>query len=264
MKFEKQKWKRVALKVVKLLMWICMLSFVVFVLLLSNKDLDDKKCKKVDVYIYPIDLHFYNRQAVLEVLRKALGSNQKLIGMEMGEVNVSKLERELKKDPLLEDAEVFAEMDASLNVKIVQRRPIIRLVRYDGTQYYVDQYGVKMPLSEQYSPRLLLANGNIFERFEKGDSVYSFVGNQVFKIASYVDNHPFYKALIEQIFVRADNDIVLIPKIGSKYVIFGDAQNMDKKFRKLLVFYREGLNRIGWNKYNSIDVRFDGQVICKK
>lgn len=264
MKFEKQKWKRVALKVVKLLMWICMLSFVVFVLWLSNKDLDDKKCKKVDVYIYPFDLHFYNRQAVLEVLRKALGSNQKLIGMEMGEVNVSKLERELKKDPLLEDAEVFAEMDASLNVKIVQRRPIIRLIRYDGTQFYVDQYGVKMPLSDQYTPRLLLANGNIFERFEKGDSVYSFVGNQVFKIASYVDNHPFYKALIEQIFVRADNDIVLIPKIGSKYVIFGDAQNMDKKFRKLLVFYREGLNRIGWNKYNSIDVRFDGQVICKK
>ncbi len=264
MKFDKQKWWRITLKVLKLLMWTCLLSFVVYVLFLSNKKLEETKCKKVDVYIYPIDLHFYNRQTVLEVLRKALGSNQKLIGMEMGDVNVSKLERELKKEPLLEDAEVFAEMDASLNVKIIQRKPIIRLVRYDGTQYYLDQYGVKMPLSEQFSPRVLVANGNIFERFEKGDSVYSFVGNQVFKIASYVDNHPFYKALIEQIFVRADNDIVLVPKVGSKFVIFGDAQNIDKKFRKLLVFYREGLNRIGWNTYSSIDVRFEGQVICKK
>jgi cell division protein FtsQ len=140
----------------------------------------------------------------------------------------------------------------------------LRLIRYDGTQYYLDQYGIKIPLSEYYTCRVPLANGNIFERFEKGDSVYSFVGNELFNMASFVDKHPFYKALIEQIFVRADNELILVPKIGSRYIIFGDAQNPEKKFKKLMVFYREGLSRIGWNHYKSIDLRFDGQVICKK
>ena len=137
-------------------------------------------------------------------------------------------------------------------------------MRFDGTQFYVDQYGVKMPLSEQFTARVPVASGNIFERLEKSDSVYSFVGNQVFKIASYVDKHPFYKALIEQIFVKADNELILVPKIGSHIIVFGDANKMEIKFKKLLAFYREGLSRIGWNTYRSIDLRFDGQVICKK
>jgi cell division protein FtsQ len=121
-----------------------------------------------------------------------------------------------------------------------------------------------MPLSDHFTCRVPIANGNIFERLENGDTVYSFVGNEVFKIASYVDKQPFYKALIEQIFVNADNDMVLVPKIGNHVIIFGDANQIEIKFKKLLAFYREGMNRIGWSAYKSIDVRFDGQVICKK
>jgi cell division protein FtsQ len=83
-------------------------------------------------------------------------------------------------------------------------------------------------------------------------------------MALYVDKDPFLKAFIEQIFVRADNELVLIPKVGNAYIIFGDTKNLEVKFEKLLVFCKEGLNRIGWNKYRSIDLRFEGQVICKK
>jgi cell division protein FtsQ len=257
------RWKAIK-KVLLLLMWTGMISCVVFVLAFTHKQESSLPCKKVYVAVYPIDIHFYNRQRVLETMRKGLRSDQKLLGMELDEIQVSRLEQELLKQPLLEDAEVYADMHGVLNVRVEQRRPILRVMRFDGTQYYLDQYGVKIPLSENFTCRVPLASGNIFERFEKGDSVYSFVGNQLFKMASYVDKHPFYKALIEQIFVRADNELVLVPKVGSKYIIFGNADEPDKKFRKLLVFYREGLNRIGWNKYRSIDIRFDGQVICKK
>jgi len=264
MKVNKQNWKIALRKIAILLLWTTMLSFVVIVLAFSNKQADEMKCKKVFVSIYPIDLHFYNRQRVLEIIRKALPKEQKLLGLEMGEINVGKLEHALQQQQLIELADIYSEMDGTLNIRIEQRRPILRVMRYDGTQYYLDQYGVKIPLSEHFTSRVPFANGNVFERYEKGDSVYSFVGNQLYTIASYVDKHPFYKALIEQIFVRADNELILVPKMGSRYIIFGDANEADKKFKKLLVFYQEGLNRIGWSKYKSIDVRFEGQVICKK
>jgi cell division protein FtsQ len=109
-----------------------------------------------------------------------------------------------------------------------------------------------------------MSNGNIFERLEKGDTLYSFVGNELFKVASFVDNDAFLKAFIEQIFVRADNELVLVPKIGKQIIIFGNSENLEEKFNKLKVFYKEGLNLIGWSKYSSIDVRFKSQVICKK
>ena len=140
----------------------------------------------------------------------------------------------------------------------------MRVERYDGMQFYVDKQGVKFPLSDQYVHRVLFANGNIFERFEKEDTVYSFVGNELFKVASFVDNDPFLKALIEQIFVRAGNEMVLVPKIGDFEIILGNTEDLSDKFEKLKVFYKVALSRIGWDSFETIDLRFKSQIVCKK
>jgi cell division protein FtsQ len=258
------KWIKAAKKIGIVLLWVSMLSLVFIALEFSNSKSHSNKCQKVLISIYPIDIHFYNRQRVLEDIKSGLNRNQKLLGSEMGDLNIPKLEKSLQEKPLVESAEVFSNLEGEINIKVQQRKPILRVIRYDGTQYYIDQYGIKMPLSEHFTAHVPIANGNIFERYERGDSVYSFVGNQLFKIASFVDKQPFYKALIEQIFVRADNELILVPTVGSQFIVFGDANEPEKKFRKLLVFYQEGLNRTGWNKYKSIDLRFEGQVICKK
>jgi cell division protein FtsQ len=71
----------------------------------------------------------------------------------------------------------------------------------------------------QFTSRVLVANGNIFERYKNHDSVYSYIGHQLYKIASYVDKHEFWKAQIEQIFVTRDNEFILIPKIGNHIIL---------------------------------------------
>jgi cell division protein FtsQ len=260
----KANWKIALKKLARLFAWVCVIGFVLFALAFSHKQAETAFCTKVNVRVYPAEIGFYNRQKILEQLRKKLPEDKKAIGLPLGEIKIDAIESHLNDLDFVESADVFADMHGELNLTVKQRRPILRVLRYDGTQFYVDQYGIKMPLSEHFTCRVPIANGNIFERFEKSDSVYSFVGNQVFKIASYVDKHPFYKALIEQIFVKADNEIILVPKIGKQLIVFGDANEIEIKFKKLLAFYREGLSRIGWSKYKTIDLRFDGQVICKK
>ena len=39
---------------------------------------------------------------------------------------------------------------------------------------------------------------------------------------------------------------------------------MEEKFNKLEIFYSEGLNYVGWNKYSIIKLDYNGQVVCEK
>jgi cell division protein FtsQ len=94
--------------------------------------------------------------------------------------------------------------------------------------------------------------------------VQTFILKGLIKIATYVDKDAFWKAQIEQIFVSNEAELVLVPKFGNHTILFGKVDDMEIKFEKLLVFYREALNRLGWNKYKVIDIRFNNQVVAKK
>ena len=69
---------------------------------------------------------------------------------------------------------------------------------------------------------------------------------------------------VEQIHVTPKQEIVLVPRIGNHIIEIGKADNLEKKLAKLEEFYKEGLNKVGWNKYNKINIEFDKQVICTK
>ena len=46
--------------------------------------------------------------------------------------------------------------------------------------------------------------------------------------------------------------------------LFARLDDVERKFDKLLRFYRSGLSSIGWSEYRTIDIRYNDQVVCKK
>jgi len=70
--------------------------------------------------------------------------------------------------------------------------------------------------------------------------------------------------MIEQIHVSNQGEMTLVPKIGDQKIFFGKLADADKKLEKLRIFYQEGMPYEGWRKYKSIDVRYAGQIVCKK
>ena len=59
-------------------------------------------------------------------------------------------------------------------------------------------------------------------------------------------------------------DIELIPRVGNHTIVFGDANQIESKFEKLIVFYNKGLSNTGWNEYSVINLKYEGQVVCTK
>ena len=53
-----------------------------------------------------------------------------------------------------------------------------------------------------------------------------------------------------------------MPVLGQQRIIFGDTSRIKEKFSNLYSFYTNVLNRVGWDKYETLDVRFKGQVVA--
>jgi len=73
--------------------------------------------------------------------------------------------------------------------------------------------------------------------------------------------------LIGQSYLEKNGDFVLIPIVGDLKIVFGPA-NSDKsvidKFTRLKIFYKEGIPYEGWQKYTEINLKYDGQIVCRK
>jgi cell division protein FtsQ len=73
-------------------------------------------------------------------------------------------------------------MDGTLQVEVSQRQPILRMMNRFDQDFYVDQHGIKMPLSQNFTARVLVANGYIDELFaNKVDSLHTALAKDLLK-----------------------------------------------------------------------------------
>lgn len=215
-------------------------------------------CSNVKVYI-PGNQYFIDRDEIDNIL--GLKSNE-LIGRKMETINIHELESRLKANPFIEFAKVYADMDGIINVEVSQRQPVLRIMNQFDKDFYVDQHGLKIPLSANFTARVLVANGFIDEPFNgEVDTLRNPVALAVFKTAGYIRKDSLWQAQIAQIYVNKDHEIELVPRVGNNRILLGDADSLDSKFHNLLVFYKKALPRVGWDAYKIINVKYANQVI---
>ena len=83
-------------------------------------------------------------------------------------------------------------------------------------------------------------------------------------IVKSINDDPFTKSLIEQINIDDLGQYSLVPKVGNEKIVIGKLNNLQDKLSRLKFFYQEGLRYEGWNVYETIDLKNDNQVVCKK
>jgi cell division protein FtsQ len=120
-----------------------------------------------------------------------------------------------------------------MNIKILQRTPVLRIFNQYGQTYYVAKNGFKMPVNNQYTARVITANGKIAETLVDSAFTKSKTSIDLLKIANYCHNDLFWRAQIEQLYVDNFKDILLIPKVGNHTIVVGTAENIEKKNGKI-------------------------------
>jgi cell division protein FtsQ len=211
-----------------------------------------------------------------DVVMRLNYKNVRLDNLKRKEINTDLIESIIKEMYEVQEASVHVNIDNTWVINMNLRRPIARVFNEKGESYYLDDRGKLMPTSQLYTAHVLPVSGNIKDQFSDL-SVQEIINNdslktlsllpQIYYLSEYVCNDPFLSALITQATVDKNGDFVLTPIVGNQKIIFGRAENrklVEERFKKLLVFYRDALPYAGWSKYESINLKYKNQVVCKK
>jgi len=199
-----------------------------------------------------------------------------LTGTLASSIDLEGIERSLTSRQIISQAEAYITEPGILHVEIRQKSPFVRVTNRLGQAYYLDIYGNIIPLSYNFSPFVLVVNGNISEPFRVNQTLNIFDVKHdslrraqksiydVYSLATFIHGDRFWNSQIEQVYVNSKYEFELIPRVGSQIIELGDAENLDEKFANLKLLYLDGFNKIGWNTYKRISLKYKNQVVCTK
>lgn len=168
-------------------------------------------------------------------------------------INLHDSENVVFQNPLVEEVKVFLTIDGILKTVIKQRTPVAR-VNTGVEVYYIDKQGLKMPLSANYSARVLLVSGSVIEN--DIDAIFSLV--------SKINSSAFLTNLIVGIHKNSEGDYILKTRKYDHKIQIGKIKNLTVKFKKLEAFYNEVIQEKEVEKYKTINLKFSNQVVCTK
>jgi cell division protein FtsQ len=261
-------------KILKIALWVTLAISVIVGLVLTGIYHQNKVCKSMEISIdYRGSESFITEDEIRTYL---ISKSDSIIGKTISEIDEQLIESILNDNPYVLQAEVFVSFNADVNIKLIQRKPLVRIINKQNQQFYLDDMGVKMPVKLACPARVVVVNGNVSSVYTPFISTVSTLRNDtinlakdtvlysVFKIAEFLSRNDFFNAQIEEIFVNEHKEIELFPKLGDQIIVFGSIDNLEDKFSKLMVLYKDGFNKIGWDKYSIINLKYNNQVVCTK
>jgi cell division protein FtsQ len=214
------------------------------------------------------DIHFVTEKDVYDLL---YSKGFRIKDRKAKDINLMAIETELNRHPAVKEAQVFYDAKGILVLRIEQHNPLLRIINNKGDSYYLDEKGEFMPLSDRFTARVPIASGSINESIHT-HSIAEILANDSLSKASLLDDlfiiaeaarkDSFIWSQMEQLHVLPDGDIEFIPVIGPGKILLGDAQNINDKFSRLRLFYRQALPRAGWNAYTALNLKYNKQIIC--
>lgn len=211
--------------------------------------------------------HFMDESDVAELMQL---SQENLRGASIEKMNLKSIEKKIKQDPFIHDAELYSDLKGNVVARVELRRPIARIVRNDGPDGYVAEDGTIMPVSDKFTSRVVLLSGAYARKLLLQDNVMiaqdgkrSEEGEQLMGLINTIREDDFWSAQIAQLDIDSKCKITIYPQVGDEQIEFGKPDNQEAKFKKLMIYYKEILPRVGWNKYDRVNLEYEGQIVTE-
>lgn len=205
--------------------------------------------------------HFVDENDISRII--TLNNTDNLRGKYYHEVNLKEMEKNIRQNKFVEEAEVFKDHKGNILINVVQHRPIARVAQEYGPHAYISDKGTILPVSDKFAARVVVVDGERAGRlldsvFIRTDEAKAFIS-----MIRMIEKDPFFKAQISQISFRKNGDLELRPQVGDEVILFGKPEDLEEKFRKVKIFYKNIVQLRGFNKYKIVNLKYKDQIICE-
>lgn len=231
---------------------VLLFVYIVFSLVYLNffHTSEDVVCRKVEITVE--DIPGQNYLSVNDITTWMKAAKVFPAGKNMKEISTSEIEEKLANNNLIKKTECFKTSGGYIKIKVYQRIPVLRIFA-QNTSYYVDKERNIMSVPNNFAAYVPVACGNINSEYAK---------KQLYDFVTCLQKDKFWDSQIAQIYVTVDQDIVLTPVVGNHRIVLGKIENYKENLDKLQTFYEKGLNKIGWNRYSTINLTYKNQIVC--
>ena len=238
--------------ILKWLLLIILIAYATCVTLWARNMADSNLCKGIDVYIENSSApDTITRHGVLEELSRF---PQKIIGTPATSINTLEIERYLGRLSNFESVNCIVNTDGRLDVRVVPMIPAMRV--FDGDKsYYINKDGKRIESKASFFVDVPVVSGNFSEKFP---------ARLVLPVCRFVENDPVLSKVVAMIKVDDKDNIYLVPRIHGHIINFGDTTRLEEKKNALLAMYRKVLPYKGWETYDTISLKFNGQVVASR
>ncbi len=237
--------------------WAALGAVTIILLAAGVYKKNHKTCTGIEVVFDGDGNNFFIDEKGVTAILKTNGVEP---GMEIEKINLRSLEDKLKQDQWIANAELYFDNKQMLKAAIKEKEPIARVFTADGSSFYIDSSCRRLPLSQKLSARIPMFTGFPSDRpvLSKPDSALL---SSTKKLAMFIQADEFWKAQVAQVDITPDG-FEMIPTVGSHIVLLGKDDNFQEKFDRLFSFYKQVWTKVGFETYEKLDVRFNGQVVA--
>lgn len=248
-------------KILFIAVWLAIGAGMVTLLAAAIRKQKNERCSN---YIITIkggnEKPFIDKKEITRLL--TAGTKGKLKDQPMASFDLMKLEELLEDNVWIRDAELYFDNNDVLHVTVTERQPLARIFTRTGRTFYIDAEEKQMPVSDRVTARVPVFTGFPVRKIvSKRDRELL---HEVKLAAEFIQNDSFWSSQVSQMDITPEREFEMVPVVGNHTVKLGAGRDLEAKFRRLFIFYRNILSKTGFEKYETIDVQYAGQVIGVK
>ena len=188
------------------------------------------------------------------------------VGLRLDSVDLRRVEAVIDGKSAVKKSQAWLTDDGYIHISVTQREPLVRF-QHGETGFYVDRSGYLFPLQSGFTSRVPIVDGEIPLRQYRGEpeteAEKAWIGAMT-ELVGYMSAQKVWSDNISQITVLKGGDLLLVPREGRERFLFGPPTDIAAKFDRIRKYYESIAPNCDPGTYSTVNVKYDGQIICRK